>query len=154
MILQEKYYFNEYDYDIEGIHKSTGEDFFFDFIRRCEKKFYKKYEPFFANVLAANSNTMFHLKKSLQGAANEIFRLETINGEINLEMNFKIQKFSKNKLVYALTCYRRENEPLYLLIDNNCSTNEFVLKYVSNNDNDDGVIGEYIPDDEFDFQIK
>ena len=137
MTLQELYYYKHTDYDSESYHKTKKGYCFIDFIRDCEKDFNKKYQPYFANILAANTQTLCLLKTSMNGEPHDFFGMESTDGDADIEMNLKIDDYSKSRTVYAIGCDEREDEPLFLIIDNNCSNNQVIFKYIPDDDEED-----------------
>lgn len=133
MILQEEYHFQPSDFDSNGFHKTTSQ-LFSDFIRDCEIKFHDQHQPFFANAFSANVKTLRLLKSCYNSEENEIFGMETVSGDVDIDMNLKIEEKGDSKTVYAIGRFKDDDEPLYLISDSNVSDSEFVLKYLSDDD--------------------
>lgn len=109
MILQEIFHFRPSDFDNNGFHKKTMQ-LFSEFIKECEEKFYKKHQPFFANIFSANSSTMLLLKNCMNDSSDQIYGMESTDGDVNLEMNFEIENHSITQTIYAIECYKDKNK--------------------------------------------
>jgi len=144
MILKEEYHFKPTDYDSNGFNKIKSEFLFSDFIHECEKDFKKKHHPYFANIFSANGSTLHLLKSCFNGEDNEIFGMVSTDGDVDLEMNFKIEQYSENRTVYAIGSHVADDEPVFLIEDNDYYDNEFSLKFIP--DVDEETILEDLPD--------
>ena len=138
MTLQELYYYKHTDYDSESCHKTKRGYYFIDFIRDCKENFNKKHQPYVANILAANTQTLFLLKISLNGEPYDFFGMESVDGDADIEMNLKIDEYSESRTIYAISCDENEEEHLLLIIDNSCTNNQILLKYIQDNDEEEG----------------
>lgn len=138
MIIEKTYYFNKEDFNTDGFNKVNGQ-LFLEYIADCENDFFKEKVIFIANCFFANSSTMYLIKRCIITEENDDFGMELIEGEINLDVNLKIEKHSKRKTTYAIGSKIKgnEDEPLYLVIDEEIKDGSFVLKYIADNDDDD-----------------
>lgn len=153
MIKEKTYYFAKVDYDSNGFNIKNGR-LFLEYIAECENDFYNDSVIFFSNYFFANSSTMCLIKSCFNTEVNDDFGMDLIEGEINLDMNLTIEKHSKRKTTYAIgsNVKGNEDEPLFLIIDEEIKDGEFILKYISDNDDNDsdsndGDLGMYICDD-------
>jgi len=99
----------------------------------------------YANIFKANSKTMHLLQSSINGDANEIYGMESADGEVDVEMNLEIDAHSENNTIFAIDSLAGEDEPLFLVVDSECSDREFVLKYMSDDEPDADDL-EAVPD--------
>ncbi len=130
------YIFNPTDYNSDGFHRTKPKYLFVDFIYDCENDFHIKLNPCYANVLSANAKTLSLIKSCHNTEENEIYGMESADGIVDLEMNFKIEALSDNNTIYAIGSQieGRDDEPIYLLSDNGFSDKQFSLKFISEND--------------------
>jgi hypothetical protein len=139
MIQEAKYSFTIEDYDKNGFNIHTGQ-LFSEFIKECEIHFHKEFIIFYADYLFANSSAMLLLKRCFVSKKNEDFGMDLIDGEINLDKNLEIENYSKRKTIYAIETQYSLEEPLFLIIDDTLYDGVFILKYISDDDdNEDNV---------------
>jgi hypothetical protein len=129
--------FKKADFSKDGTHISTGK-FIYDLQRNWEESFHNQFNPFFANVLEGHPLAMQRLTMYMEGGneSDYDFGMELIDGEIDIDTNLAIEKFSEEKTVYAIGSQFHEDEdnPLFLIKNDNLSEEILVLKYVSDND--------------------
>jgi hypothetical protein len=145
MVIEKIFNFKPTDFGKDGFHKKRYLYLFFDFFKDCEKEFHKELQPYYSNAFFANYNTLLLLKSCFNAEEKEIFGMESVDDDINIELNLEIEKHSENKTVYAIgsNIEGRDDEPIFLIIDNDFSDTQFSFKYIS--DNDEENILENIP---------
>jgi exonuclease V gamma subunit len=69
---------------------------------------------------------------------NVDFGMDLIDGEIDIDTNLAIEKYSNVQTVYAIGSQFHEDEdnPLFLIKNDKLAENVLVLKYVSDDEND------------------
>lgn len=129
--MKKSYFFKASDYDATGFNKFT-DMLFSDFVTESEKDFYKTMRPFYANLFISNSITMFLFQKCFQNEKNYCFGMDMIEGEINFNTNMKIDDLSKLTMIYSISSgiEGRDDESLWLVIDDNMPDNKFELKFI------------------------
>jgi len=70
---------------------------------------------------------------------NTNFGIDLIEGEIDLDTNLAIEKFSKVQIVYAIWSQFHDDEdnPLFLIKNDKLAENILVMKYISEDENSD-----------------
>lgn len=138
MDLQEYYKFQPNDYYDDGFHYETGK-WFMDLIKEFEHEFNKKFPYYFANYLFANSSTMLIINKAMDLNSDISSGMDLIDGEINLDANLEIEKYSRIGTVYAIgsKITTNEDEPIFLVIDDEIANGLILLKYISDDDSKD-----------------
>ena len=125
--------------------------------RDWEEAFHHQFDPYYANTIEGHPSAMLRLTNYMeQGEESEYdLGMELIDGEINIDTNLEIEKFSKFKTVYAIgsQLHDDEYEPLFLIKNPNLGENILVLKHIT--DEDDGAEGEVngLPVDELHFKV-
>jgi len=139
MSINKKYYFKKNDYNQDGFHKTKDDYLFLDFIRECESDFSQEYYPFFGNGLFANLSTMNLIKSCSNFDDNEIIGMESLDGEVDIDLNLKLENESELRTVYAIgsSIKGKEDEPVWLVVDDNLTDSEIILKYVPDDGNED-----------------
>jgi hypothetical protein len=61
--------------------------------------------------------------------------MELVNGKVDFEANNQIAQHSKNAFVYSLDALNEDE--LFLVRDESLSNNSFLLKYITDSDDDD-----------------
>lgn len=142
--MEKLFYYKRLDYGESGFHKSRGDYNFLDFIFDCEKEFHREMKPLYANIMCAGSATFTLLKSTFRDDFLE-FGMESIDGEIDMELNEKLDKYSSKATVYGLGSRMDFNfgEPIWLVTDDNFPGECFSLKYKPDDDDDDE--GEEVP---------
>ena len=141
MKAEKTYYFKRDDYDANGRFKSKYGSLFTSLIKECEIDFYNIFMPIYANSFYSNSNTMLLFQKCFHLEENQIMGMESVNGEFDLDMNFEISKESILETIFAIACQApgKEDEPLYLIIDDRLANNVFELKHISETGEEESV---------------
>ncbi|MFZ1322473.1 MAG: hypothetical protein WAT71_13035 [Ignavibacteria bacterium] len=149
MVLEKIYNFERNKYNLHGFHINKSLYLFIDFIKECEKDFFDEYDPYFANAFYANSSVLFLLKSCFYTEDNEIFGMESKDGEIDIEMNMEMEEYSENSTIYSLSSSikGKEDEHFHMIIDNIYSDSQFALKYVPEDEEEDETM-EFITDPE------
>jgi hypothetical protein len=128
--------FKKADFTDDGTYIASNK-FFLDLQRDWEEMFFNKLRPYLANVIEGHPAAMHRLTRFWEGDNPEYdFGMELIDGEIDLDTNLEIEKFSETKTVYAIGSQLHDDEanPLFLVKNENISDEILVLKYVSDDD--------------------
>jgi hypothetical protein len=135
--------FRKADYTEDGIQIFTGK-FILELQQEWEAAFHHQFNPYFANVLEGHPLAMQRLTKYMEGDedSNYDFGMELIDGEIDIDTNMAIEEFSEEKTVYAIGSQFHDNEdnPLFLIKNENFAEDILVLKYVPDNDEEENGI--------------
>ena len=132
--------FRKAEYTNDGIHSSSGK-FIMEQQTDWEKEFHSQFNPYYANVIEGHPSAMLRLTRYMASEdddSNTDFGMELINGEIDIDTNLAIEKFGKLQTVYAIGSQFHDDEdnPLFLIKNDKLSENILVLKYVSDDDNE------------------
>ena len=129
--------FYKNDFTDDGTHLPT-EKFIIVLQRDWEENFHNQFNPYYANVLEGHPKAMLRLTKSMEAgeASNYDFGMELINGEIDIDTNLEIERYSELSTVYAIGSQYHDDEDSPLLLIKNESLQEdiLVLKYVPDDD--------------------
>jgi hypothetical protein len=138
MTAEEIYKFNNNNFKKTGFHSETGQ-WFLDLIAEFETKFHNKFPDFYANHLFANNSTMKIINKAFNMDDDENCGMELIDGEVDIDINLEIEKFSDTKTVYAIGSKITENEdePILLVTNDNLQEGMLLLKYISDDEDMD-----------------
>lgn len=141
--------FRKSDYSDDGTHL-LSDRFILEVQRDWEEQFHNLFKPFYANCIEGHPSAMLRFTRYMDaGEETEYdFGMDLIDGEIDIDTNLKIEKFSKHSTVYAIgsVFHDDEDEPI-LLVKNDCLKEDIlVLKYVPDDDGEDNVT-ENIPVD-------
>ena len=137
--------FKKADYTDDGTH-ITSDKFIMDLQKEWEEAFHHQFNPYFANAIEGHPSAMLRLTKYMasdEDDSNTDFGMELIDGEIDIDTNLAIEKFTKTQTVYAIGSQFHDDEenPLFLIKNENLSEEILVLKYIA----DDGEDEETIP---------
>ena len=137
--MKKTYRYRPADYDREGRHRSKPDYLFTDFLRECEADFHEKYKPCFANTMRANTTTNHLLKVCFDTEFDHHFGMESIDGEVDIDMNLEIEMNSLHKTIYALGSELEGNkdEPLYLVTAEKFFDAKFTLSYNPDHDGEE-----------------
>jgi hypothetical protein len=141
MTLEDYYEFQKNEFDEEGFHIDT-EQWFIDLIGEFEIEFHIKFPNHYANYLFANSFTMIVINRAMALHRDESCGMDLIDGNIDLETNLEIEKYSEIKTTYAIGSRIKsiEDEPIFLVLDDKISDNTILLKYISDDENEDDEV--------------
>ncbi len=141
--------FSKTDYTLDGTHIHSGK-FVMELQREWEEQFYNKFNPFLANALEGHPSAMQRLTVYMDAGddSNYDFGMELIDGEIDIDTNLEIEKFSKVSTVYAIGSQFHDDEdnPLFLIKNDSLPEDILVLKYIKDDDDEDS--NEAIPIDD------
>lgn len=139
--MEKTFYYKRSDYRLDGSHKANRNYVFLDFLLECEEDFHEEFKPLFANIMKAGSAT-FTLMKAGFCDDNLEFGMESTDGEIDMELNEQLEKYSSKATVYAIGSRMKANfdEPIWLVNDDSFPGDCFVLKYSPENDDDDAEV--------------
>ena len=143
MIISETFHFIRSDFDKDGFNIHNGE-LFSEYIQDCEKDFHLKHGLYYADHLFANNLTMLLFKRCNFATENEDYGMELIEGNVDLDTNLAIETHSERATIYAIGSQADDNEPLWLIVDDNVNDESFELKYMPE-DEDDEAIEENLP---------
>ena len=138
MTAEEIYKFDNSNFKKTGFHSETGQ-WFLDLIAEFETQFHNKFPDFYANHLFANNSTMNIINKAFNMDDDENCGMELIDGEVDIDTNLEIEKFSDTKTVYAIgsKIIENEDEPILLVTNDNISDGILLLKYISDDEDFD-----------------
>ena len=129
--------FKKLDFTTDGTQILSGK-WIYELQREWEAAFHNKFNPYFANILEGHPLAMHRLTRFMDGGeiSGYDFGMELIDGEIDLDTNLAIEKFSYTKTVYAIGSQFHDDEdnPLFLIKNENISDEILVLKYVADDD--------------------
>ena len=132
--------FKKADFSNDGTHISTGK-FIYDLQRDWEESFHNQFNPYFANALEGHPLAMKRITLYMEGGSESEydFGMELIDGEIDIDTNLAIEKYSEEKTVYAIGSQFHDDEdnPLFLIKNDNLAEEILVLKYVPDNDEEE-----------------
>jgi len=132
--------FRKIDFSDDGTH-ILSDRFIMELQRDWEESFHNKFNPFYANVIEGHPSAMLRLTRYMDAGeeTDYDFGMELIDGEIDIDTNLKIEKFSEFHTVYAISSqlHEDEDEPLFLLKNESLKEEILVIKYVPNNDNEE-----------------
>lgn len=145
--MQKYFNFNPHEFDKNGDNVISGEYFLY-YLEEWEKQFHDMYKPYFATHFFGDFTALSLIDVCLNIPKNEKCGMDLIEGEINVEVNWEIEKYSKHKTVYAISsrALGNEDEPLFLVKNPSLKNGKVLLKYIPDSDNDDEVI---VPNPEF-----
>lgn len=134
---EQHFNFNYREFNDDGFNMRNGL-FFMDFVKSCERAFYEKNLPFHANFLFGNDTTMIMVKNCMEREPETDYGMDLINGEIDLDTNLEVETYCKRSTVYGIGSESDDDEPLFLIRDNDELDGRIVLKYVPDNDDEGG----------------
>lgn len=134
--MQKTFSFTKKDFDDNGFHISQ-DIIFIEFVDKCQYDFYNEYKPFYANYLFANDSTLLLMKKSVIISSDYDFGMDLIDGEINEEVNFKIEEYSKRNTIYGIGSVVDDDEPVLLVKDDSMADDVFILKYILDDEDEE-----------------
>ena len=135
--MEQQFDFNYRKFNDDGFNKGNGL-FFMDFINSCERTFYEYHKPFHANSLFGNDTTMKLIKNCMEYEPDTDYGMDLINGKIDLDINLEVETYCKRPTVFGIGSESDEDEPLYLIKDNEVLDGKLILKYTPDNDDEEG----------------
>lgn len=125
------------EYDQDGTHFLTRQ-LFSDLIAELETDYHRTMRPLRANVLTGNARVLLLLESCFVKEADETFGMDLIDGELNMDVNLKMDAHSKRTMVYAIGSRLKgnEDEPLFLVRDDSLSDRVVELGHRSDMDDD------------------
>ena len=125
------------EFSNDGTHIQKDK-FILNLQREWEEIFHNKFNPFFANAIEGHPSAMLRLTKYMDTGedTNYDFGMELIDGEINIDTNLAIEKFSRFNTVFAIgsQLYDEKDEPILLIKNDSLKEDILVLKYIPDND--------------------
>lgn len=141
--------FRPEDYSKDGTHLATDR-FIMDVQIDWEESFHNKFNPLYANVIEGHPSAMLRLTNYMDAGEETAydFGMEPINGVIDIDVNLEMDKHSQLNTVYAIgsRLTGRDDEPIFLLKNDNLRENILLLKYVPD-DSDEKTEPELTPVD-------
>lgn len=138
--------FSKTDFSHDGIH-IYSDKFIMDLQREWEDSFHKQFNPYYANIIEGHPSAMLRLTKYMACGreTKSDFGMELINGEIDIDTNLNIEKYSHIRTVYAIgsQLHNVEDRPLFLIKNESLRDDILVMKYTS--DDEDGSESVNIP---------
>lgn len=133
--------FKKADYSADGTHISSDR-YIMELQKEWEEEFHNQFNPYFANAIEAHPSAMLRLTKYMafdEEDSNMDFGMELIDGEIDIDTNLEIEKFSNSQTVYAIGSQFHDDEdnPLFLIKNEKLSENFLVLKYIADDGEDE-----------------
>jgi hypothetical protein len=152
--LSETFHFLPSDYDVNGIHRTSGQTFR-SFIAKCEFSFHEWHSTEYAWMLYANSRTMSLLAKSNGASENFIYGMDLTKGKHfhpveDPFVNGEMDKHSKFITVYGIdSAFMTECDTNgFPVIDE--ETGIYPLTLLVDNTMRDGTVRLAVPDDDSD----
>ena len=128
--------FNKSAFTPDGRHIGSG-CLIFELQKAWEESYHIKFKPLYANVIEGHPLAMMRLTQYFEGDedSNYDFGMELVDGEIDLDTNLEIEKYSEVDTVYAIGSQIRFDEdgdgvPLFLVKNEHLKDDILVLKYV------------------------
>lgn len=139
MAPMEIYRSDQSDYDDNGRHKVRPEFLFTQFIVECEERSHQRFNPYHANALFGNANVLRLIRSCFNDTDNDLFGMEGVDGNFDIDANLKIESYSSYQPVYGIGSGidGRDDEPVFLISDNSFNNNQFALKHVPDDRSDD-----------------
>lgn len=133
--------FKKSQFTKDGV-RITDNKFILELQQDWENDFHNKFMPYYANVIEGHPKSMRRLTNYLEYDDTEYdFGMELIEGEIDLDTNLAIEKFSKVKTIYAIGSqfHTDEDNPLFLIKNENLSEDILLLKFIDEDSDNDSL---------------
>lgn len=134
--------FPKSDFTPDGEHVHSGK-IIFELQKEWEESYHNKFNPFYANVIEGHPLAMQRLTlySDMGERTNYDFGMELIDGEIDIDTNLEIEKYSESDTVYAIGSQLQLDEdgdglPIFLIKNDKLKENILVLKYVPDEDDE------------------
>jgi hypothetical protein len=138
--------FKSIDYSDDGTHIRTGK-YIMELQREWEESFHNQYKPYYANVIEGHPLAMLRITRYMNSGedTNFDYGMELINGNIDIETNCEIEKFSDKDTVYGIgSQYHEDEDHIIFLVKNDSIRDDIlILKYVPEDDED--TVSETVP---------
>ncbi|MFA7491770.1 MAG: hypothetical protein WCY58_13540 [Mariniphaga sp.] len=138
--------FKKIDYDSNGTHLKSGK-IIYELQKEREESYHIKFNPLYANVIEGHPLAMQRLTQyhNIDEAKNYDFGMELIEGEIDIDTNLEIEEYSDSDTVYAIGSQLLfdedgDGEPILLVKNEKLKDDILVLKYDSDDDEEDIVV--------------
>ncbi len=132
--------FKKADFSDDGTHLISGK-FIMDLQHDWEASFHDTFPPYYANVIEGHPLSMLRLTKYMDAGeeTDYDFGMELIDGEIDIDTNIAIGKHSDYETVFAIgsMLHDMEDEPLFLVKNENLADEILVLKYVPDDEGEE-----------------
>ena len=132
--------FKKSNFTPDGIYLLDGR-FVLEHQQDWEKAFHNKFEPYYANVIEGHPMAMYRLTKYVEGTeeTNYDFGMDLINGGIDIDTNLAIEEYLEKHTVYAIGSQLHDDEdnPLFLIKNEKLSEEILLLRYDSEDDEDE-----------------
>ena len=140
MKIEEHYWFESENFDASGKHRSLKNTYFNELIRHFLMEFYIQYGRIFhPTTLVMSGLSMKKLERSEQMDEEYYFGIITLNGRIDNDYNVAIARKESRQNVIAISSDipEHDDEPVYLFIDEKLDNNTVIVRWLSDNDDDD-----------------
>ena len=153
--MEQVHKFNRREFNEDGTNEKDGK-FFLELLQVWEEEFHFRFPPLYCNRLYANASSMILIKNCLNVEENEDCGFELIDGEVNLDISDEIDRFSKRIIIYGLGSRIPENEdePIWLILDEDVADGRIILKYIPDNDDDDDNSDVPVPSEKIAAKLK
>jgi len=138
MVFVEKYTFSRNKYNKDGFNIENGV-LFTDLLDQWADDFTKKHPTIPPTHLFANGLTMLLIENCLCLDENDACGMDLIDGKIDEETNWMIEKHSKYSIIYGLEM-GRNTDMVSLIIDESVPDDILFLKHIPDTDSDDTEI--------------
>lgn len=133
--------FKKTNFSPDGVNLLNGK-FILDIQSEWERDFHNKFNPYYANLLTGHPLAMKRLTEYLavdrSKDSNADFGMELIDGQIDIDTNLAIEKFSQTKTIYAIgSRFQADDEPIFLIKNEHLSEEILVMSYYSDSEEED-----------------
>ncbi|MEI6677376.1 MAG: hypothetical protein WCL21_02145 [Mariniphaga sp.] len=133
--------FKKTNFSPDGVNLLNGK-FILDIQSEWERDFHNKFNPYYANLLTGHPLAMKRLTEYLavdrSKDSNADFGMELIDGQIDIDTNLAIEKFSQTKTIYAIgSRFQADDEPIFLIKNKHLSEEILVMSYYSDSEEED-----------------
>lgn len=131
--------FKKSEFTKSGTHISSGK-YLLELQRDWEEEFHQQFHPYYANVLEGHPVAMKRITNYLEGDNSKYDAgMELIDDKMNIDTNLAIEEFSESHTIYAIGSQLHDDEdnPLFLVKNENLVEEILILKYVDDNKNEE-----------------
>lgn len=138
--MRKTYRIDFHAYDNDGRHRQTGQ-LFSDFIADLEQDYHEAMYPMRANVFAGNARVLLLLESCFELEENTIMGMDLIDGELNMEVNAAIERYSQMTTLCGVGSQLpgNEDEPLFLVRDTRLHDTVVELYWMPDDDDDESA---------------
>jgi hypothetical protein len=133
--------FKKTNFSPDGVNLLDGK-FILDIQSEWERDFHNKFNPYYANLLTGHPLAMKRLTEYMATDdptdLNADFGMELIEGQIDIDTNLAIEKFSQTQTIYAIgSRFQDDDEPIFLIKNEHLSEDVLVMSYYSDSEEED-----------------